>query len=91
LLARLEINGIDEDAGINEEILHVIHDAGINGISSRDIARKYRTFRRLDAMQKLEILTKLLADGQIIEKKEGQAVKYFISLVKKTSCTSKQN
>ena len=90
LLARLEINGIDEDAGVNEEILHVIHDAGVHGISSRDIARKYRAFRRMDAMQKLELLTKLQANGQIIEKKEGQAIKYFISLVSKTSCTSKE-
>ena len=90
LLSRLEINGIDEDAGVNEEILHVIHDAGVHGISSRDIARKYRAFRRMDAMQKLELLTKLQANGQIIEKKEGQAIKYFISLVSKTSCTSKE-
>jgi len=91
LLERLEINGLDEDVGINEDVLKVIHESGVDGISSRDIARKNRPFRRLDAMQKLEILTKLQADSRIIEKKEGQAIKYFIIFGKKTSCTSKQN
>ena len=91
LLERLEINGIDEDVGINEDVQTVIHESGVHGISSRDIARKNRPFRRLDAIQKLELLTKLQADGRIIEKKDGQAIKYFIAFKSKTSCAPKQN
>ena len=90
LLSRLEINGLDEEVGINEDVQTVIHESGVHGISSRDIARKNRPFRRLDAMQKLEILTKLQADGRIIEKKDGQAIKYFMAFSSKTSCTSKE-
>ena len=52
LLARLEINGLDEEIGLNEQVLQVVHDAGQKGISSRDIARKFRGFRNLDAVQK---------------------------------------
>lgn len=89
LLARLEINGLDEEIGLNEQVLQVVHDAGQKGISSRDIARKFRGFRNLDAVQKLEILTKLQANGHIVEKKEGQAVKYYFVFNVKNHCTDK--
>ena len=89
LLARLEINGLDEEIGLNEQVLQVVHDAGQKGISSRDIARKFRGFRNLDAVQKLEILTKLQANGHIVEKKEGQAVKYYFVFNVKNHCIDK--
>lgn len=89
LLARLEINGLDEEIGLNEQVLQVVHDAGQKGISSRDIARKFRGFRNLDAVQKLEILTKLQANGHIVEKKEGQAIKYYFVFNVKNHCTDK--
>lgn len=78
LLERLEINGIDEDVGINEEILGIIHSTGTNGATSRDIVRRHRGFKRLDAIQKMELLEKLLANAQIVEQKEGKAVRYFM-------------
>jgi hypothetical protein len=86
LLARLEINGIDEDIGINEEVLTAIYNSNTKGASSRDIGQKYRSFRNLDAMQKLEILTKLIASGQIIEKKEGKSLRYFTPVFFKSDC-----
>jgi len=91
LLSRLEINGLDEEIGIEEDVLIVIHEAGVNGISSRDIARKNRAFRRLDAVQKLELLSRLQAESRIIEKKEGQSIKYFVFFGLKKTCTPKQN
>ena len=91
LLSRLEINGLDEEIGIDEDVLIVIHESGVNGISSRDIARKNRAFRRLDAVQKLELLSRLQAESRIIEKKEGQSIKYFVFFGLKKTCTPKQN
>ena len=58
---------------------------------SRDIARKFRGFRNLDAVQKLEILTKLQANGHIVEKKEGRFVKYYFVFNVKTIALIKQN
>lgn len=78
LLSRLEINGLDEEIGIEEEVLNVVYDFGKKGASSRDIGRKHRAFRNMDAMQKLEMLAKLEAQEKIIEKKEGKAVRYFM-------------
>ena len=50
----------------------MVHDAGQKGISSRDIARKFRGFRNLDAVQKLEILlTKLQANGPHCRKRKA--------------------
>ena len=86
LLERLEINGIDEDVGINEEILGIIHSTGTNGATSRDIVRRHRGFKRLDAIQKMELLEKLLANAQIVEQKEGKAVRYFMPVFFKKDC-----
>ena len=86
LLERLEINGIDEDVGINEEILSIIHSTGTSGATSRDIVRRHRGFKRLDAIQKMELLEKLLANAQIIEQKEGKAVRFFMPVFFKKDC-----
>ena len=88
LLSRLEINGLDEEIGIEEEVLNVVYDFGKKGASSRDIGRKHRAFRNLDAVQKLEMLAKLEAQEKIIEKKEGKAVRYFMPVFFKSDCTT---
>ena len=88
LLARLEINGLDEEIGIEEEVLNVVYDFGKKGASSRDIGRKHRAFRNLDAVQKLEMLAKLEAQEKIIEKKEGKSVRYFMPVFFKSDCTT---
>ena len=56
------------------------------GASSRDIGQKLRAFRNMDAVQKLEMLTKLQAQEKIIEKKEGKAVRYFMPVFFKSNC-----
>ena len=79
LLSRLEINGLDEEIGIEEEVLNVVYDFGKKGASSRDIGRKHRAFRNLDAVQKLEMLAKLEAqEKKSLKKKEGK--KRFVIL-----------
>lgn len=86
LLSRLEINGIDEEVGIEEDVLNVVYDFGKKGASSRDIGQKLRAFRNMDAVQKLEMLTKLQAQEKIFEKKEGKAVRYFMPVFFKSNC-----
>ncbi len=88
LLSRLEINGIDEEIGIEEEVLNVVYGFGKKGASSRDIGQKLRAFRNMDAVQKLEMLTKLQAQEKIIEKKEGKAVRYFMPVFFKSDCAT---
>lgn len=86
LLSRLEINGLDEEIGIEEDVLNVVYDFGKKGASSRDIGQKLRAFRNMDAVQKLEMLTKLQAQEKIFEKKEGKAVRYFMPVFFKSDC-----
>ena len=88
LLSRLEINGLDEEIGIEEDVLNVVYDFGKKGASSRDIGQKLRAFRNMDAVQKLEMLTKLQGQEKIIEKKEGKAVRYFMPVFFKSDCTT---
>jgi hypothetical protein len=88
LLSRLEINGLDEEIGIEEEVLNVVYDFGKKGASSRDIGRKHRAFRNMDAVQKLELLAKLQGQEKIIEKKEGKAVRYFMPVFFKSDCNN---
>ena len=88
LLSRLEINGLDEEVGIEEDVLNVVYDFGKKGASSRDIGQKLRAFRNMDAVQKLEMLTKLQGQEKIIEKKEGKAVRYFMPVFFKSDCTT---
>jgi len=88
LLARLEINGLDEEIGIEEDVLNVVYDFGKKGASSRDIGQKLRAFRNMDAVQKLEMLTKLQAQEKIFEKKEGKAVRYFMPVFFKSDCAT---
>ena len=88
LLSRLEINGLDEEVGIEEDVLNVVYDFGKKGASSRDIGQKLRAFRNMDAVQKLEMLTKLQAQEKIIEKKEGKAVRYFMPVFFKSNCAT---
>ena len=49
-------------------------------------AKKLRAFRNMDAVQKLEMLTKLQVQEKIIEKKEGKAVRYFMPVFFKSNC-----
>jgi hypothetical protein len=86
LLSRLEINGLDEEIGIEEDVLNVVYDFGKKGASSRDIGQKLRAFRNMDAVQKLEMLTKLQAQEKIFEKKEGKAVRFFMPVFFKSDC-----
>jgi len=86
LLSRLEINGIDEEIGIEEDVLNVVYDFGKKGASSRDIGQKLRAFRNMDAVQKLELLAKLQGQEKIIEKKEGKAVRFFMPVFFKSNC-----
>jgi hypothetical protein len=72
LLSRLEINGLDEEIGIEEEVLNVVYDFGKKGASSRDIGRKHRAFRNLDAVQKLEMLAKLEAQEKSLKKRKAK-------------------
>jgi len=88
LLSRLEINGLDEEVGIEEDVLNVVYDFGKKGASSRDIGQKLRAFRNMDAVQKLEMLTKLQGQEKIIEKKEGKAVRYFMPVFFKSDCNN---
>ena len=88
LLSRLEINGLDEEIGIEEDVLNVVYDFGKKGASSRDIGQKLRAFRNMDAVQKLEMLTKLQGQEKIIEKKEGKALRYFMPVFFKSDCTT---
>jgi len=88
LLSRLEINGLDEEIGIEEDVLNVVYDFGKKGASSRDIGQKLRAFRNMDAVQKLELLAKLQGQEKIIEKKEGKAVRYFMPVFFKSDCTT---
>jgi len=86
LLSRLEINGLDEEIGIEEDVLNVVYDFGKKGASSRDIGQKLRAFRNMDAVQKLEMLTKVQAQEKIFEKKEGKAVRFFMPVFFKSDC-----
>ena len=86
LLSRLEINGLDEEIGIEEDVLNVVYDFGKKGASSRDIGQKLRAFRNMDAVQKLELLAKLQGQEKIIEKKEGKAVRFFMPVFFKSDC-----
>jgi len=86
LLSRLEINGLDEEIGIEEDVLNVVYDFGKKGASSRDIGQKLRAFRNMDAVQKLELLAKLQGQEKIIEKKEGKAVRFFMPVFFKSNC-----
>jgi len=86
LLSRLEINGIDEEIGIEEDVLNVVYDFGKKGASSRDIGQKLRAFRNMDAVQKLELLSKLQGQEKIIEKKEWKAVRFFMPVFFKSDC-----
>ena len=88
LLSRLEINGLDEEVGVEEDVLNIVYDFGKKGASSRDIGQKLRAFRNMDAVQKLEMLTKLQAQEKIIEKKEGKAVRYFMPVFFKSNCAT---
>jgi len=88
LLSRLEINGLDEEIGIEEDVLNVVYDFGKKGASSRDIGQKLRAFRNMDAVQKLEMLTKLQGQEKIFEKKEGKAVRYFMPVFFKSDCAT---
>ena len=63
------------------------NDFGKKVHQARDIGRKHRAFRNLDAVQKLEMLAKLEAQEKIIEKRKAKRF-VILCLFFKSDCTT---
>ena len=70
---RIQTASEDGKADVYERVLEIIQEAGPDGVTQRDLARKSRPFRALKLEQRSELIGRMVMDDLVHEKKVGKS------------------
>jgi hypothetical protein len=69
---RIQTASEDGKSDVYERVLEIIQEAGPDGVTQRDLARKSRPFRALKLEQRSELIGRMVMDDLVHEKKTGK-------------------